>query len=155
MFLNGKVTYPTRILSTLRNVSQMLIPNPNKDDLDNLLIENPFFVEGIEVPSRIQIKNFIQNNIKVKNNVNRFNYADLAKWAINNRNIPIDDNEPFVIDDFIQIDDHHPELSNLRISISSKNLIGLAKKRKHICADATYKLIWQGINSSLIFSYFD
>ena len=44
---------------------------------------------------------------------NRFNYADLAKWAINNRNIPIDDNEPFVIDDFIQIDDHHLSLIHI------------------------------------------
>jgi hypothetical protein len=58
--------------------------------------------------------------------------------------VPQDNNEPFVISDLINVNDDIPESSIIRIAISTKNMIGLAKKRKHICADATYKLIWQG-----------
>jgi hypothetical protein len=53
----------------------------------------------------------------------------------------------------LQVNDDIPELSIIRIAISTKNMIGLAKKRKHICADATYKLIWQGKYIYLFFRH--
>jgi hypothetical protein len=88
----------------------------------------------------------VQNTLKPKLIKTRgFNYADLAKWTMEHREIPDDWNEPFVIDSFIQVNDVVPTSSTIRITISTKNLIGLARNRKHICADGTYKLIWEGI----------
>ena len=72
--------------------------------------------------------------------IKEFSYADLAIWASEHREVPQDNNEPFVISDLINVNDDIPESSIIRIAISTKNMIGLAKKRKHICADATYKL---------------
>lgn len=151
MYLNNKVTYPTRILSSLRNVTKKIIPNPDKNG--DPFISNPFYTEGVDTPSRNQIKNFIQNSIKPRQGIKEFSYADLAVWANEHRKVPDDNNEPFVISDFIQVNDDIPELSIIRIAISTKNMIGLAKKRKHICADATYKLIWQGKYIYLFFLY--
>jgi hypothetical protein len=124
-------------------MTQKMIPNPNKNDGDPF-ISNPFYIEGVDTPSRNQIKNFIQNNIKPRQGIKEFSYADLAIWASEHREVPQDNNEPFVISDLINVNDDIPESSIIRIAISTKNMIGLAKKRKHICADATYKLIWQG-----------
>ena len=45
--------------------------------------------------------------------------------------------------------------SKFAFSLSTKRLIGLVKKRKHICADATYKLIWQGYFILLFYYFFD
>ena len=65
--------------------------------------------------------------------------------------VPDDEDEPFVIDDVIQVNDIVPKSSILRISISTKRLISLTQRRKHLCADATYKLIWHGY---YFFSFF-
>jgi hypothetical protein len=82
-----------------------------------------------------------------------FNYAELAKIVIGDRNVPSDPNEPFVIDDMILVNDLVPSESIIRVSYSTLNLIGLTKRRDHICADTTWKLIWEGINSTLFFLY--
>ena len=44
------------------------IPNPSKkiDDLDKPFIDNPNFIQGLSVPSKLQIKNYIQNTLKPK-----------------------------------------------------------------------------------------
>ena len=120
----------------------------------NLFIDNPNYVEGVEVPEKLQIKNYIQNTLKPKiiKTVN-FNYADLSKWVADHRSVPDDNNEPFVIDDFIQFNAIIPASSIIRLALSTKNLISLAKKRKHVCADATYKLIWQGMRYAFYSCY--
>ena len=60
----NKVVYPSRILSALREMSEKLIPNPDKNDMENPFIENPTYVEGIDVPQKLQIKNYLQNTLK-------------------------------------------------------------------------------------------
>jgi hypothetical protein len=44
-----------------KTLQGMLIPNPNKEDTENPFIENPNFVEGLDVPQKLQIKNYLQN----------------------------------------------------------------------------------------------
>lgn len=103
------------------------------------------YVEGIEEPTRRQINNFINNNIKCKIIKPNFSYGDLAKYVSEHRDVPEDEHEPFVIDAFIDVNDKMPKASLIRIAISTKYLLKLAMKRNHVCTDATYKLIWQGI----------
>ena len=148
----NKVVYPSRILSAFREMSEKLIPNPDKKDMENPFIENPTYVEGIDVPQKLQIKNYLQNTLKpkVSNTSKDFDYAALAQWAIDHRQVPDDPNQAFVIDDFIQVNNIVPVASILRLSLSTINLIGLARKRKHICGDTTWELIWEGISLRIL-----
>ena len=61
------------------------------------------------------------------------------------RDVPSDPNEPFVIDVMIIVNDLVPSESIIRVSYSTLNLIGLTKRRNHICEDTTWKLIQEGI----------
>ena len=71
-------------------------------------------------------------------------YGELARWVNENISTPDNEHEPYVIDYVIEVNDKLPKSSIVRIAISTQYLLKIALKRKHICADATYKLIWQG-----------
>jgi hypothetical protein len=72
-------------------------------------------------------------------------YMDLVNWVNNNSAIPDNDHTLFVIKSHILVNDLVPEASTIRISISTKTLLKNAMKTRHLCADATYKLIWHSI----------
>ncbi len=99
------------------------------------------YVEGIVEPTPAQVNNFINNNVKKKIIKPNFSYGDLASYVDNNKEVPEDEHEPFVIDSLIEVNDKVP--SSSRVVISTKYLIGLARKTNHICADTTWKLNWQ------------
>jgi hypothetical protein len=72
-------------------------------------------------------------------------YMDLANWVNSHRDIPEDDNVPFVIKSQMAINNLVLEASTIRISLSTKALLRNLTKTKHLCADATYKLIWHSM----------
>ena len=94
------------------------------------------YVEGVVVPSRLQVKNYTNNTLKPKQAKTNFSYADLAEWVVAHRDVPDDENEPFVIDDNIFVNDLAPKSSTIRLAISTKKLLSQTSKRKHMCADA-------------------
>ena len=100
------------------------------------------------------ISNYIQYNLKADAN---FSYGDLYNWIQENNQIPDDDHQPFVIDSFIRVNEMIQSTSIARVAISTKYLLSLVQKRKHICADTTYKLNWHGntdyslVNNFLLF----
>ena len=63
---------------------------------------------------------------------------------------PEDKHEPFVIGYDINVDEDKPELSTFHLSISTLFLLEHGLKSKHLCADATYKLLWHGFPVFLI-----
>ena len=63
------------MLSILRIYSEPQIKNKN-----NEFLPNPDYVEGLVLPTTIQIRNFIQDNLKTKDCLPKFSYADLAKF---------------------------------------------------------------------------
>ena len=69
--------------------------------------------------------------------------SSVLEWCNNNDLIPEDDNHVFVANyEISSTDDDKP---TMRMFFTTKRLIGLAHHNSvHICADATYKLIWQG-----------
>ncbi len=81
--------------------------------------------------------------------------GELEKWCLENQAIPVQDNEPFVVN-FIsnddcssyEEDDDDGDKKNsgayFALFISTKRLLEIASRATHIHADATYKLIWQG-----------
>ncbi len=65
-------------------------------------------------------------------------------WIEENDTVPFDDHDAFALDSHVEVNEKTPSASIIRLS--TKNLISLAKRRKHVCADATYKLIWHVIS---------
>lgn len=77
--------------------------------------------------------------------------SDLISWCKDNREVPDCDDKVFVANSELKYDE---ENSTMRIFFTTKRLVRLAQQNNtHICADATYKLIWQGnIRFSSFFS---
>ena len=78
---------------------------------------------------------------------------ELERWCEDNQNIPLDENESFVVSykilyEYEEYEDDEDVEDNdgneFRIFISSSRLLNIALISSHIHADATYKLIWQG-----------
>ena len=130
LFTSG-VTGAKRIIYALRK---------KMDERDELN-----FVPGLIEPQPAQINNYVNNSLKTKTVKPKFSYADLAKWVDEHSSVPDDEHEPFVVDSYIDVNDTIPKASIVRVAISTKYLIGLAKKRIHICADTTWKTNWQGM----------
>ncbi|RNA32652.1 hypothetical protein BpHYR1_035336 [Brachionus plicatilis] len=83
------------------------------------------------------------------------NFAQLNEWCHRNKNVPTDNNQPFVVSYQIKIDDDEdgtiqfPEDINIsirslsfRIFVTTPRLMTLVSDAKYIQADSTYKLIW-------------
>ena len=58
--------------------------------------------------------------------------------------IPNSEHEPFITSFEIHYNSLVPSSSTFMIAITTKYLLSLALKTGHICADTTFKLIWQG-----------
>ena len=103
-----------KILSILRIYQQ-----ENIKDKENRPIPNPDYFEGIILPTTRQINNYVNNTLKPKVAPVEFNYSDLVKWIENRRAVPEDEDEAFVIDDEININDVVPKGKNLCLFIFS------------------------------------
>jgi hypothetical protein len=138
----SSVNTASRIKIALREREEEF--KPKKFDNDPS-VPNELYVPGLIVPSILQINNYLSNNLKVRENgKSNFSYGDLVEWIAKNDKIPDSIHEPFVIAHQIEINDKIPKASTIKLSISTKYLLSLAKKTNHICTDATYKLIWHG-----------
>ena len=81
-------------------MAEKQIPNPSKrlTDIDKTFMDNPNYVEGLIVLSKLQIKNYIQNTFKHKTIPTSFNNSDLVKWVKEHSELPDDGNEQYVVD---------------------------------------------------------
>jgi hypothetical protein len=61
------------------------------------------------LPSTRQIVNYVNNTLKPKVIIAKFNYAELAKWIDNHREVPENDDGVFVLDAVININDVIPK----------------------------------------------
>ncbi len=82
----------------------------------------------------------------------KFDYSDFVALIEANSVVPDNENEPFVFNSFMDINGRVPQASVFRVSFSTRRLLAISLKAKHICADATYKLTWQGKCYFIIFS---
>jgi hypothetical protein len=93
-----------KILSVLRIYQQEKIK-----DKDNKSVSNPDFISNIVLPTSRQITNYVNNTLKPKVVVVNFNYANLTKWVENHLNVLESEDEIFVIDSVININDFIPK----------------------------------------------
>ncbi len=61
------------------------------------------------MPSTRQIVNYVNNTLKPKVVATKFSFSELAQWIENHRTIPEDENEAFVLDAIITINDVIPK----------------------------------------------
>jgi hypothetical protein len=95
---------------------------------------------GMEVPKKNLINNYLAFLRKKKFGSSTISLGELERILIEKTAIPTNDTDSFVVAYVIE----YNEPTFFRLFVSSKTLLTLARNVKHIHADATYKLVWQG-----------
>lgn len=133
-----------------QNVNKITdLPDDVKDEIRTM------YEYGVTKPKQVQI-NLIKKGFGVQNanHLNRFltqlrttKYGEsnidmntLKKWLVENSKVPSSSTEPFIVDYELS---KRSETPYFRFFVSSLQLLQLAIDVKHMCADGTYKLIWQ------------
>ncbi|CAF1531286.1 unnamed protein product, partial [Rotaria sordida] len=106
---------------------------------------------NFELPSYVQIKNFLVQYKKTKFGSYIVSLGELEQWCKQNINISTDENKYFVVSYKIMYNDEEDVDGNkFRVFLSTVRLLNIASISSHIHADATYKLIWQGFPALII-----
>ncbi len=131
-------------------------------NIRSLLVTEAETNPNIQVPEKTQLYNYIAAWRKRHGQGPSLDFDELITWCEQNRNIPDDPNEAFVVAYQINIDgddpESFPESMNImnpkkssRVFVSTKNLLEMASKHTLVLqADATYKLLWMGYPVLLI-----
>lgn len=101
-------------------------------------------------PTKTALNNFLAKLRKEKFGSARLNYGTLEVWLSENTSVPSDEDEPFIVNFDIHIDDEDIENSKFRFMVSTKLLLKNAINAEKIHTDATYKLVWQGFPILLV-----
>lgn len=96
--------------------------------------------KGMEVPKKTLVNNYLAFLRKKKLGSSTISLGELERILIEKSKIPTNDTDAFVAAYVIE----YEEPTFFRFFVSSKTLLALARNVKHIHADATYKLVWQG-----------
>jgi hypothetical protein len=102
--------------------------------------------KNFKVPKKLQVTNYLAHYKRKKYGVSSISLGKMEEYCVSKSTIPDKDDEVFVGNFQISLNDDVLEDNIvMRIFFTTKRLIRLTMfNRKHICADATYKLIWQG-----------
>lgn len=100
--------------------------------------------KGFTPPSKTSLNNFLVKLRKEKFGSVALNYGTLEQWLAENVDVPSNENEPFIVNYHVHIDDDDRENSKFRFFVSTKLLLKSAVTVDKMHTDATYKLIWQG-----------
>ena len=95
-----------------------------------------------DFPTDHQLKNYLAYKRTKKGYKAKLNLAEFGQWCLEHENIPESEDEMFVKRSF-RIDKKTRKVSFF-VFFTTKRLLSLAAKTKHICADTTYKLIQHG-----------
>lgn len=102
-----------------------------------------FQAKKVEEPAKEKLWGFLaRHHKKDLNSMAQNDIGDVISWCKANENIPDCHDRPFV--GAYDVGDTNSSNFHLRIFISTKRLLKLASFFKHIHADATYKLVYQG-----------
>lgn len=106
--------------------------------------------KNLIIPSASQLANFMRGLRAENFGADKISFPVLEKWLRDCSVIPIEKNDPFVVDHEILINEQRPNESVFRFFVSSKQLLESAIGVKKLHTDATYKLIWQGFPVFLV-----
>lgn len=112
--------------------------------------------QGLKAPSKSMLTTFLAKLRREKFGTQKLHYGSLEKWLKESSEIPLSDDQPFVISHVVNVNDNIPEESRFKFVVSTKRLLRNAIGCQRIHADATYKLVWQGFQIfSLILTCID
>jgi len=105
-----------------------------------------------EVPSMVQLRNFLTKIKKEKYGSETITLGKLEQWCFESCQTTLDIDTPFVVsyevmypDEFNDEEDFDGHAGSIfRIFISTRRLLTTSSTSTKIHADATYKLVWQG-----------
>lgn len=104
--------------------------------------------ERIECPSIGQLNNFLSNLRRNQHGSKSMTMSELVDFVTPRLQMPLDVDQPFIAG--YEYDAPNIEKRWFRLFITTKRLMSLAVKTKHILADATYKLVYEGYPSLTI-----
>lgn len=107
-------------------------------------------LKGHKPPPKSRLTTLLTKMRKEKFGFERLNYGSLYAWLNESNAVPEEENQPFVVNFDISIDELVEENSEFRFFVSSKRLLRSAITAEKIHTDATYKLIWQGFPVLLV-----
>ena len=107
---------------------------------------------GLKVPTYAQLSNYLVYYKRKKHGSHTISLGELHQWCQDHSNVPLDENQAFVVSYRIVYDDEYEDDEDVddtdgrvfRLFLSSVRLLRIGSVASHICADATYKLVWQG-----------
>lgn len=106
--------------------------------------------KGLEPPPKSKLINFLTKLRREKYGSDKLDFGKLEKWLSENMEMPAEDNQPFVLDYEVKIDEENVDKSIFRFCVSTKYLLRHASSIQILHSDATYKLIWQGFPVLLV-----
>jgi hypothetical protein len=113
------ITIPEKILSVIRSAG---MPEPSKQQLNSFLTAIRSKKYGPPCMSAVEIR----------------------RWCEKHKNVPAELDEPFVLACHIHAESFVVEEQDLKIVISTRRLLSLARKSRMMQTDGSYKLVWQG-----------
>jgi len=96
---------------------------------------------------KAQISNYISQLKQSLYGHTKISLGELEQWCIDHSTLPDDEDKAFVPNFYINYadDDEDEDEKEFRIFVTTKRLLRIAKKSSKIHADATYKLVWEGM----------
>ena len=99
---------------------------------------------GKPEPSKTQVCSFLATLKKEKYGPPCVSAAEIRRWCEAHRNEPTELDEPFVLAYHVHAESFVVEEQDLKIVVTTKRLLSLAKKSRMVQTDGTFKLVWQG-----------
>ncbi|RNA08081.1 hypothetical protein BpHYR1_026778 [Brachionus plicatilis] len=104
--------------------------------------------QKIECPSKKKLNNFLANYRRNEHGNKCITMNELVEYVTPRSRIPEDLDQPFIA--AYEYDASSIEKRWFRLFITTKRLVKLVPKTKHVMADATYKLVYEGFPSLTI-----
>lgn len=100
--------------------------------------------KGFVPPTKAKLTTFLTKLRKEKFGSEKLHFGTLEKWLNESSALPINDNDPFIVNHEVHVNEENVENSTFRFFVSTKLLLHNAINATKIHTDATYKLVWQG-----------
>ena len=95
-------------------------------------------------PQKSKLVEFLKT-LRNNKNTPTVSASAIRTWCSERNQVPLNEDEPYVLDFKIFAESYDIEDQDLKIVISTRRLLSLAEKHMRLVqTDATYKLIWQG-----------
>lgn len=107
-------------------------------------------LNGFVVPAKSKLITLLSKLRKEKYGSEKLNFGSLEKWLSECSEVPTSENEPYIVNFEIVIDEKDETNSVFRFFVSTKLLLRTALLTNKLHTDATYKLVWQGFPVLLV-----